>query len=239
MSVVEQGLRRVIGVDGEPDRRLDALDDDALLALHRSLVLLRTYDERSVVYHSQGRIGTYAIFRGHEAIQAGLVHALERARLDLPQLPRLGDRPPPRPPGRDHPAVVARPPVGVVEPGGRERRLHLRPDRHAGPSRRGSRLGSSAQGVGRGGRRPLRRRGDLRGRVPRRGQPGRGRTRAARPRLQQQPVGDLDAPQRADRSRAPRGQGDRVRDAWDPRGRARRPRRFRGRARRGREGPCG
>jgi pyruvate dehydrogenase E1 component subunit alpha len=74
---VEQGLSRVIGRDGEPDRRLEGLDDDALLAIHRSLVLLRTYDERSVVYHSQGRIGTYAIFRGHEAIQAGLVHALE------------------------------------------------------------------------------------------------------------------------------------------------------------------
>jgi pyruvate dehydrogenase E1 component alpha subunit len=29
------------------------------------------------VYHRQGRIGTYAIFRGHEAIQAGAVHALE------------------------------------------------------------------------------------------------------------------------------------------------------------------
>ena len=53
------------------------LDDDGLLALHRSLVRLRVYDERSVVYHSQGRIGTYAIFRGHEAIQAGAVHALE------------------------------------------------------------------------------------------------------------------------------------------------------------------
>jgi len=76
-SVVEQGLSRVIGLDGEPDRRVDGLDDEALLAIHRSLVLLRTYDERSVVYHSQGRIGTYAIFRGHEAIQAGVVHALE------------------------------------------------------------------------------------------------------------------------------------------------------------------
>jgi pyruvate dehydrogenase E1 component alpha subunit len=75
--VVEQGLSRVIGLDGEPDRRVDGLDDEALLAIHRSLVLLRTYDERSVVYHSQGRIGTYAIFRGHEAIQAGVVHALE------------------------------------------------------------------------------------------------------------------------------------------------------------------
>ena len=75
---MEQGLARVIGVDGEPDRRVDGLDDAALLEIHRSLVLLRTYDERSVVYHSQGRIGTYAIYRGHEAIQAGLVHALER-----------------------------------------------------------------------------------------------------------------------------------------------------------------
>jgi pyruvate dehydrogenase E1 component alpha subunit len=77
LSPVEEGLSRVIGVEGEPDRRVDGLDDDALLAIHRSLVLLRTYDERSVVYHSQGRIGTYAIFRGHEAVQAGVVHALE------------------------------------------------------------------------------------------------------------------------------------------------------------------
>jgi pyruvate dehydrogenase E1 component alpha subunit len=77
-GAVEEGLTRVIGVDGEPDRRLDGLDDDALLAIHRSLVMLRTYDERSVVYHRQGRIGTYAIFRGHEGIQAGAVHALER-----------------------------------------------------------------------------------------------------------------------------------------------------------------
>jgi pyruvate dehydrogenase E1 component alpha subunit len=77
LSAVEQGLHRVIGVAGEPDRSVDGLDDDGLLAIHRSLVLLRTYDDRSVVYHRQGRIGTYAIFRGHEAIQAGAVHALE------------------------------------------------------------------------------------------------------------------------------------------------------------------
>jgi len=77
VPVVEQGLRRVIGVDGDPDRRVEGLDDDALLAIHRSLVLLRTYDERSVVYHSQGRIGTYAIYRGHEGIQTGVVHALD------------------------------------------------------------------------------------------------------------------------------------------------------------------
>jgi len=73
----EGGLRRVIG-DGEtiPDGEVD-LDSDELLALYRNLVLLRTYDERSVVYHRQGRIGTYAIFWNHEAMQAGSVFALE------------------------------------------------------------------------------------------------------------------------------------------------------------------
>ena len=62
---------------GLPDGEVEGLDDAALLALHRSMVLLRTYDERSLAYHRQGRIGTYAIFWGTEAIQAGVVHALE------------------------------------------------------------------------------------------------------------------------------------------------------------------
>src|SRR3954463_15084381 len=76
----ERDLRRVIG-DGEsiPDGEVDGLSADDLLELHRWLVLLRTYDERSVVYHSQGRIGTYAIYWNHEAMQAGSVFALDRA----------------------------------------------------------------------------------------------------------------------------------------------------------------
>jgi len=75
----ERDLRRVIG-DGDsvPDGEVEGLTEGDLLELHRWLVLLRTYDERSVVYHSQGRIGTYAIFWNHEAIQAGSVYALER-----------------------------------------------------------------------------------------------------------------------------------------------------------------
>src|SRR5207244_8609503 len=73
----EHELRRVIG-DGQgvPDREVEGLDESDLLELHRWLVLLRTYDERSLVYHRQGRIGTYAIFWNHEAMQAGSVHAL-------------------------------------------------------------------------------------------------------------------------------------------------------------------
>jgi pyruvate dehydrogenase E1 component alpha subunit len=75
----ERDLRRVIG-DGEgvPDGEVDGLSDHDLIELYRGLVLLRTYDERSLVYHRQGRIGTYAIFWNHEAMQVGSVHALER-----------------------------------------------------------------------------------------------------------------------------------------------------------------
>jgi pyruvate dehydrogenase E1 component alpha subunit len=52
------------------------LAESDLLELYRRMVLLRTYDERSVVFHRQGRIGTYAIFWNHEAIQAGATFAL-------------------------------------------------------------------------------------------------------------------------------------------------------------------
>jgi len=69
----EHDLRRVI----DEDREVDGLGEQELLDLYRSMVLLRTYDERSLVYHRQGRIGTYAIFWNHEAMQAGSVHALE------------------------------------------------------------------------------------------------------------------------------------------------------------------
>src|SRR6266705_2963183 len=74
----ERDLRRVIG-DGEtiPDGEVEGLTDHDLVELYRGLVLLRTYDERSLVYHRQGRIGTYAIFWNHEAMQAGSAYALE------------------------------------------------------------------------------------------------------------------------------------------------------------------
>jgi pyruvate dehydrogenase E1 component alpha subunit len=74
----EGDLRRVIG-DGEgvDDREVEGLTDHDLIGLYRGMVLLRTYDERSLVYHRQGRIGTYAIFWNHEAMQAGAVYALD------------------------------------------------------------------------------------------------------------------------------------------------------------------
>ncbi|MDQ6818839.1 MAG: thiamine pyrophosphate-dependent dehydrogenase E1 component subunit alpha [Actinomycetota bacterium] len=76
-GATDRTIRRVIG-DGAsiPDRHLDAMTAEDLLALHRDMVLLRVFDERAVGYQRQGRIGTYAIFWGHEAIQAGGHYAL-------------------------------------------------------------------------------------------------------------------------------------------------------------------
>ena len=62
--------------EGQPDGEVAGLTEADLLALYRDMVLLRTYDERSLVYHRQGRIGTYAIYWGHEAMQAGAARAL-------------------------------------------------------------------------------------------------------------------------------------------------------------------
>src|SRR6059036_2775687 len=73
MAQVVSDLRTVLDGDAVPD----GLAESDLIELYRQLVLLRTYDERSVVYHRQGRIGTYAIFWNHEAMQAGAVQALE------------------------------------------------------------------------------------------------------------------------------------------------------------------
>jgi pyruvate dehydrogenase E1 component alpha subunit len=77
VAPAERDLRRVIG-DGDavPDGEVAGLVESDLLELYREMVLLRTYDERSLVYHRQGRIGTYAIFWGHEAMQVGAMHAL-------------------------------------------------------------------------------------------------------------------------------------------------------------------
>ncbi len=77
----EEPPRRVIG-DGDavPDGELADFGEEQLRALHRDMVLLRIFDERAVLYQRQGRIGTYPISWGHEAIQAGAHFALDPAK---------------------------------------------------------------------------------------------------------------------------------------------------------------
>jgi len=52
------------------------LGPEARLELYRDMVLLRSFDEQAVAYQRQGRLGTYAIHWGHEALQVGALRAL-------------------------------------------------------------------------------------------------------------------------------------------------------------------
>jgi pyruvate dehydrogenase E1 component alpha subunit len=72
---------RIIGDGaGTPDRPVpDGLAEKDLVELFRWLVLLRTFDERAVALQRQGRIGTYALYWGEEATQAGALYACEDA----------------------------------------------------------------------------------------------------------------------------------------------------------------
>lgn len=74
-------IYRVIGngsdlADGQVP---DGLTEKDLIELYRWLVLLRTFDERAVALQRQGRIGTYALYWGEEATQAGALYACEDA----------------------------------------------------------------------------------------------------------------------------------------------------------------
>ena len=239
----EGGLRRVIG-DGEPfpTARSTVSSHDELLALYRNLVLLRTYDERSVIYHRQGRIGTYAIFWNHEAMQAGSVFALEERDWIFPSyresaIGLLRGMPVSTVLSwwRGHPA-------GWWNPEELQRRVDLRADRDARPARGRLRVGLAAEGRGPRRDRVLRRRRDVGGGLPRGRDVRGGHEGSGDPLLQQQPVGDLDAALRADRRADARRQGDRLRDARRSGRRRRRARRVRGdargrRARASRRGP--
>jgi pyruvate dehydrogenase E1 component alpha subunit len=72
---------RIIGDGADtPDRPVpEGLAEKDLVELFRWLVLLRTFDERAVALQRQGRIGTYALYWGEEATQAGALYACEDA----------------------------------------------------------------------------------------------------------------------------------------------------------------
>ena len=193
----ERGLRRVIG-DGEsvPDGEVDGLDESDFLALYRQLVLLRTYDERSLVYHRQGRIGTYAMFWNHEAMQVGSAYALERDDWIFPSyresaIGLLRGMPPATVLSwwRGHPAGWWNPLDYNVASICVPIATHV-------PARGRARVGKEAPRRADGRARLLRRRRHLRRRIPRGRELRRGDAGAADPVLQQQPMGDLDAARR-------------------------------------------
>lgn len=71
-------LLQVIG-DGQKAKKDTGLDlsDSDLLKMHRTMVLIRTFDAKMMTLQRQGRIGFYLSGLGQEAIQIGAAYALE------------------------------------------------------------------------------------------------------------------------------------------------------------------
>lgn len=57
-------------------RVVGGLGPEELLAFHSDMALLRAFDEQAAAYSRQGRLCVYAIYWGHEALQAGALRAL-------------------------------------------------------------------------------------------------------------------------------------------------------------------
>ncbi len=77
MATQTPDVNRVVDLDGTVDERADPdLPASTVEELYRQQVLARTFDEKAVGLHRQGRIGTYAPVRGQEAAQVGAAAAL-------------------------------------------------------------------------------------------------------------------------------------------------------------------
>ncbi|WP_394347893.1 pyruvate dehydrogenase (acetyl-transferring) E1 component subunit alpha [Halorussus salinisoli] len=85
MAIQAPDVTRVVAPDGTVDERTDPdLPASAVTDLYRQQVLARTFDEKAVKLHRQGRIGTYAPLQGQEAAQVGAAYALSESDYCFP-----------------------------------------------------------------------------------------------------------------------------------------------------------
>nr|WP_255169798.1 pyruvate dehydrogenase (acetyl-transferring) E1 component subunit alpha [Natrononativus amylolyticus] len=75
-SQVDDIVRVLPGSEDDHGTRAAELSDAALCELYETQVLARTFDEKAISLHRQGRIGTYAPMQGQEAAQVGAAMAL-------------------------------------------------------------------------------------------------------------------------------------------------------------------
>ncbi|MGA9597442.1 MAG: pyruvate dehydrogenase (acetyl-transferring) E1 component subunit alpha [Acidimicrobiia bacterium] len=62
---------RILSADGELVGPSPDLDSKELVEMYRLMVISRDFDRRAVAAQRQGRVGTYAMLEGHEAVQIG------------------------------------------------------------------------------------------------------------------------------------------------------------------------
>ena len=78
--------RNNLAPDGSIDRPLPAFASDAklLVALYRAMVFLRLFDRKAVALQRTGRLGTYAVSLGQEAVSVGIASAMREDDVLLP-----------------------------------------------------------------------------------------------------------------------------------------------------------
>jgi 2-oxoisovalerate dehydrogenase E1 component alpha subunit len=78
--------RSYLAPDGSVLRPLPAFASDSatLLALYRGMVLTRTFDLKAVSLQRTGRLGTYAVSLGQEAVSVGIASAMREEDVLLP-----------------------------------------------------------------------------------------------------------------------------------------------------------
>src|SRR3989440_6263197 len=78
--------RSYLASDGKALRQLPAFAADAnvLRSLYRGMVLTRTFDLKAVSLQRTGRLGTYAVSLGQEAVSVGIASAMRDEDVVLP-----------------------------------------------------------------------------------------------------------------------------------------------------------
>jgi pyruvate dehydrogenase E1 component alpha subunit len=78
--------RSCLAPDGSIAGPLPAFGSDAdlLIALYRAMVLLRLFDKKAVALQRTGRLGTYAVSLGQEAVSVGIASAMREEDVLLP-----------------------------------------------------------------------------------------------------------------------------------------------------------
>src|SRR6478752_9205382 len=78
--------RAYLAPDGSIHRRLPAFASDTrlLVRLYRAMVLVRAFDLKAVALQRTGRLGTYAVSLGQEAVSVGIASAMREEDVLLP-----------------------------------------------------------------------------------------------------------------------------------------------------------
>ena len=69
-------LAEIVDSNGVAEMTPGWLTEDLAVSLYRDMVSMRVFDGRATAAQRQGRLGTYAIAEGHEAVQIGTARAL-------------------------------------------------------------------------------------------------------------------------------------------------------------------